>query len=69
MLKEWLRKVTLEQGRLPTQKELRQLDSRMQAATARDGGIIRWLTLLAQDDQAMRGYLELYLKRNGGHRG
>jgi hypothetical protein len=68
MLKEWLRKVILEKGGLPTQKELRRLDSKMQAATAHRGGITHWLTLLAQDDSKMRGYLESYLERNGGHR-
>jgi hypothetical protein len=49
-IKEWLRKATLEKGRVPTQKELRQLDSRNQAAVAHRGGVMHYLTLVADKE-------------------
>ena len=59
-IKEWLRRATLEKGRVPTQKELRQLDSRNQAAVAHRGGVMHYLTLLADKEPSMRGYLQSY---------
>jgi hypothetical protein len=64
-LEEWLRKVTLEKGRVPTQKELRQLDSRKQSVVNCRGGVTRYLTLLAEKDPNMRGYLQSYRLRIG----
>lgn len=64
-LEEWLRKVTLEKGRVPTQKELRQLDSKRQAAVAHRGGVMHYLTLVADKDPRMRDYLQSYCRRNG----
>ena len=64
-IKEWLRKVTLEKGRVPIQKELRQLDSRKQAAVAHRGGVMHYLTLLADKEPSMRGYLQSYRQRKG----
>lgn len=64
-LQEWLRKVILEAGHVPTQKELRRLDSRKQAAIAHRGGVTRFLKLLKDDDAELRRDLESYSKRNG----
>lgn len=68
-LKEWLRKVTFEKGGVPTQKELRRLDAKKQAALAHRGGVTHFLTSLADKDLSIRGYVDSYLRRNGGHRG
>jgi hypothetical protein len=62
-IKEWLRKATLEKGRVPTQKELRQLDSRKQAAVGHRGGVMHYLTLLADKEPSMHGYLQSYCQR------
>ncbi len=64
-IKEWLRNATLEKGRVPTQKELRQLDSRKQAAVAHRGGVMHYLTLLADKEPRMRSYLQSYCQRKG----
>jgi hypothetical protein len=64
-IEEWLRKATLEKDRVPTQKELRQLDSRKQAAIAHRGGVMHFVTLLADKEPSMRGYLQSYRQRRG----
>ena len=64
-LQEWLRKVILKTGHVPTQKELRRLDSRKQAAIAHRGGVTCFLKLLKDDDPELRRDLKSYSKRNG----
>jgi hypothetical protein len=64
-LKEWLRKVILKTGHVPTQKELRRMDSRRQAAIARRGGVTYFLSLLKDVDPELRRGLISYSKRNG----
>jgi hypothetical protein len=64
-LKEWLRKVILETGHVPTQKELRRLDSRKQAAIARHGGVTHFVSLLKDGNPELRRELKSYSRRNG----
>jgi len=64
-LKEWLRKVILETGHELTQKEMRRLDSRKQAAIAHRGGVKYFLSLLKDGYPELRKDLDSYSKRHG----
>ena len=69
MLKEWLASVILFCKKVPTQKELNDIDSKKQANLARRGGVTPFLKELATDEPEMfSSYFTKFMNRNCGRR-